>query len=367
MELRTVKSKSEQIQAIELSKSIFKENMAEQFTSLFGEANWGHMFIAIDVNQIVSLVNYYSSIVHIGPCQINVASIGSVCTKAEYRGQKLATKLLLLAEKQMKQENIDLVIISGAGGIYTDFGSSLAGNVFEYCINQEKLIDKDSVHVVKYEQNKLLNLISIQKKETVRYHRTEEEFSRLLSAQTFPDTFATYPIYLLEKDNTTLAYIVGIIPVEGDEFGIKEFAGDRRTIVDSFRTLVKLHQRDKIHFAADDHDPINQFLSQYERKLIHQHASFKIIDFCDLMEKLKPYFESIVPNFGMEFQLIDNTAVFRINHEIYEVHSSELLSKIILGFDQPVLLQLDNQPNIKEFFNQVFPIPFVWTNNINYQ
>jgi predicted acetyltransferase len=367
MEFRTVLSKADQIEAIELSKSIFKPNMAEQFTLLFGESNWNHMFIAVDQGKIVSLVNYYPSFVQIENCIIKVASIGSVCTKAEYRGQKLASRLLILAENQIKKEAIDLVIISGGGGIYTEFGSSLAGNINEYLFNESSLDDSEEINIELFDQSYLPTMISIQNHESIRFIRKENEFDQLLSSQTFPDSFATYPIHVIKQNHQTLGYIVGILPTDGDEFGIKEFAGNRKAIIKSFKLLLSFHKRNKIHFACDVHDEINDLLRNQAFKRIHQHASFKIIDFCAFMKKLSPYFDTIYPNHGILFDFKDNHATFTTNDEIFTVESSILLSQLILGFDQPLNLQLANHPNISQFFNKVFPIPFAWTNNINYQ
>lgn len=367
MEFRTVLSKTDQIEAIELSKSIFKPNMAEQFTLLFSESNWHHMFIAIDEGKIVSLVNYYPSYIQIGNCTIKVASIGSVCTKAEYRGQKLASRLLILAENQMKKEAIDLAIISGGGGIYTEFGSALAGNVNEYLLDEPSFDDSDAIKIDLFDKSYLEAMISIQNHESVRFIRNQNEFEQLLLSQTYPDSFATYPIHVIKKHHQTLGYVVGILPTEGDEFGIKEFAGDRNAIIESFKLLLSFHKRSKIHFACDVHDEINDLLHNQSFKRIHQHASFKIIDFCALMKKLSPYFDTIYPNHGILFDFKDNHAVFISNDEVYTVESSILLSQLILGFDQPLNLQLDNCSNISQFFNKVFPIPFTWTNNINYQ
>jgi len=367
MKFRTVLTNKEQLSAIELSKSVFKENMAEQFTLLFDETNWNHMFIAIDESEIVSLVNYYPSFVRIGECLIKIASIGSVCTKPDFRGQKLATRLLKLAEQQMLKEDIDLVVISGSGGLYTDFGASLAGNVYEYCIENAQLLDSEDIKIVLYDKSKLDDLVLIQNQEDIRYLRSRSEFDVLLTAQTYPDTFASYPIYLVEKENQSVAYIVGFLPIEGQEFGIKEFAGDRNSIVKAFKLLTKIHHRDKIHFAADGHDSINDLINHQNRKLIHQYASFRIMDFVDFMNKLKPYFDLVYPNNEVAFQYINQKPTFSLKNEKFILDSSNLLSQLILGYNQPLDINIDNYPNIKRFFEKVFPIPFVWTNNLNYQ
>lgn len=367
MEFRTVLTKTEQLQAIELSKSIFKENMGEQFTLLFSESNWIHMFIAIDQSQIVSLVNYYPSLIKIGPSIVKAASVGSVCTKIEYRGQKLASNLLRLAEHKMKEEEIDLVIISGAGGIYSDFGASLAGNVYEYCLDKIQFPVNENLKIKLYNSDYFNDLVEIQNQENIRYIRNKDEFNQLLASQTYPDTFATYPVYMIENNNKSLAYVVGYLPTEGNEFGIKEFAGDRNAILQSLHLIADCHHRDKIHFAADIHDSINQKLIGLSKNKIHQHASFKIINFVIFMEKMKPYFDFIYPNNGIQFKYINYKAAFIHDEEIFTVDSGLLLSQIILGYDQQINLKLEKCPNIKKFFDKVMPIPFVWTNNLNYQ
>lgn len=367
MEFRTVQDGFEQSKAIELSKSIFKPNMAEQFTLLFSKANWKHMFIAIDDGNIVSLVNYYSSLIRIGAVQIKAASIGSVCTNPEYRGRKLASRLLRLAEEQMSRENIQLMIISGAGGIYAEIGASLAGNDYEYLIESENLEADPAYEIKKYLPDDFHKIKAIYEKEPIRYERTEDEFKSLLSSQTYPDTFATYPVHLIEKDHQCVGYVVGFMPTEGDEFGVKEFAGDRKAVKAAFKSLLKTYQRDKIHFAADAKDAMVDLFPNAAKKLIHQHASFKVTDFVGLMTSLIPYFKTHYGNIEIGFELVDQVPTFLCGTEIYQVSDLQLLSRLIFGSGEPVGLTIDNAPQIQRFINLVFPLPFVWTNNLNYQ
>jgi len=367
MELRTVQNGFEQSKAIELSKSIFKPNMAEQFTLLFSQANWNHMFIAVDDGNIVALVNYYPSVIRIGAVQIKAASIGSVCTNIEYRGRKLASRLLSLAEAQMSRENIQLMIISGAGGIYADIGASLAGNDYEYLIDCEELDDDPAYEIKNFLPIDFHRIKKIHDQEPIRYERTEKEFKTLLSSQTYPDTFATYPVHLIEKDHQCVGYVVGFMPTEGDEFGIKEFAGDRRAVKSAFKLLLKTYQRDKIHFAADVKDEIVELFANATKKLIHQHASFKITDFVGLMTSLIPYFKTYYDNIDIGFDLIDHVPTFLCGSEIYQVSDLQMLSRLIFGSGETINLAIDNAPQIQRFITQVFPLPFVWTNNLNYQ
>jgi len=368
MEFTTVRNKQDQLDAVHLSISVFKPNMAEQFELLFSEANWHHMFIAKDADKVVSLVNYYPSTIILNNVRIKAASIGSVCTNPEYRGKKLASTLLAMAEKSIKTEGIEMMIISGAGGIYADIGASLAGNDCEYLYGFESISDNSDYVVSDYQESDFSILKQLYAQEIIRFERGDDEFKRLLKGQTFPDAWATYPIQLIYKSGLPVAYVIGALPNDGDEFGIKEFAGDRTAIVESFGALLKKYHRQKIHFASDAYDVIRKSLSGIPFKVIHQYASLKIVDFVALMEKLKPYFQSRYTKSKIWFNLEDGSlATFHCDHETFHVPNSHLLSQLVFGFDQPVQLDLTNSPKLAEFFTKVFPLPFVWTNNINYQ
>jgi len=342
--------------------------MEEQFILLFGESNWQHMFIAKENDAVVSMVNYYPSTIRLGDILIKAASIGSVCTNPDFRGKKLASTLLANAEKSMISEEIDMMIISGAGGIYSDIGASLSGNNHEYLIDMDDILTQDHYSVSDYKESDLQFLKTIYQRESLRFERSDDEFQLLLKGQTYPDSWATYPIHLIRHLGKPVAYVIGVLPNEGDEFGIKEFAGDRAAIVGAFGALLKRHQRRKIHFATDAYDDIHASLKGVPFKLIHQHASLKIIDFVTLMDKLTPYFSTRYPKSRIWFNIEDGgLATFHCENETYHVPNNHLLNQLVFGFDEPLNLDLSKMPKLAEFFSKVFPLPFVWTNNINYQ
>ncbi len=367
MIFKNVENLIERNQAVDLAKAVFKPNMEEQFPLLFGESNWNHMFIAIEEGIVVSMVNYYPSKILIHGAQIHVASVGAVCTHPGFRNRKLASSLLKLAENQMQVEGVQIMIISGSGGIYSNIGASLAGNVYEYMLDSSNFIDTDDFELKTNTTECFDCLKSIYELEKVRFLRSDYEFKKMLKGQTYPDSFATYPIYMIKGKKQAEAYVIGVLPIEGDEFGLKEFGGNRKAIIACFNKMIKKHQRLKIHFAADINDPIIPLLHDFYPKKIHQHASFKIINFISLMQSLKPYFTQRAPDTSIEFNSNENEVIFKAGREIYVVSNPQLLSQLVLGFDQEVNFNLDGVPTIKSFIEAVFPIPFVWTHNLNYQ
>jgi predicted N-acetyltransferase YhbS len=367
MEFRTVRTAEEQQQAINLSKKIFKDNMDKQFTSLFSEENWNHMFIALDNNKIVSLLNYYPSKVQIGPTILKLASVGSVCTDEQYRGQKIASTLLSLAEKQMIIESIDLIVISGWGGIYSAFGATLAGNVYEYNIQKDLLKMNEDIQVVPYQEEDYPSMVDIQKQESVRFIREVQEFKRLLQAQTYQDEFATYPIFMVKNNENIVGYFIGILATEGDEIGIKEFAGNREFLFHGLYQLTSLTQRDKVHFAVDCKDDFVHYLEKYENKKIHQHASFKIINELPLLRKLSVYIRELFPQTSFCYILEENHVKLMIENEELKIKRGEELIRFVFGHPDYPKFDLSDKTLLNNLVSKVFPVPFVWTNNINYQ
>jgi len=149
MNYKTVEG-HEREKAVQLSTRIFKENMANQFLLLFGEDNKDHIFICKDEEEVVSMVTYYPSIIQLGNAHVKAGSIGSVCTDPEYRHKGIAYDLLLLAEKKMLEEKRSIAIISGEGGLYERFHSSIVGNVYGYMFKRNQIELNPSIRIEKY-------------------------------------------------------------------------------------------------------------------------------------------------------------------------------------------------------------------------
>ncbi|MDD3842847.1 MAG: GNAT family N-acetyltransferase [Candidatus Izemoplasmatales bacterium] len=361
----------ERSQAIELSKTIFKPNMGDQFLCLFSEKNIDRMLIAIDDNIIVSMVNYYPATVLLQQAKITTGSVGSVGTIPEYRGKKIASKLLKIAEDKMLSEAITLMIISGQGGLYSAIGADYAGNATEWFAEYEKTPKLPLISLKPYADSLFPQLKAIYEQEHVRYLRDNDEFRLLIKGQTFPDSYATYPFEMILHDGNIVAYV--ILQLENNperlDLGIKEYGGDRAAIVAAFKLLLAKYNKKIMHFASDPHDEIEQYLSGCEKKQIHQFTSFKIIDFQGFMHQLKPYWEAIVPESKPSFKYSEasNNYFLFWGNERLQIEDITLLTRMIFGYDQDLNLDYSQCPLLEAFVKQVFPIPFAWTHNINYQ
>lgn len=366
MELRSCRPE-ERLDAIRLSKSVFKDNMAEQFLSLFAPENVERMLVAVDGGKVVSMVNYYPGPVRIGPATIRVASIGSVCTDPAYRGQGLAARLLRLAEKKMLEEGIHVVVISGGGGIYSAFGSEQAGDMREATVPAARLPLDPRISIRPYAPADFNAIRRMHASDAVRFVRGAREFHRLMRGQTYPDSYADYPIRMIEKDGEVAAYAILVLDKGNDEVGIKEMAGDRAALAAAFPLFLREFGRARIHFAAAPDDPVLAVAERDDVKPIHQFASLKIVDFPGFMTALSPYLRAVLgkASAALSFAEPDGAATISGWGETLVVADPRELVKIVFGCAGAYPSGASGP--LGEALARIFPVPFPWTHTINYQ
>jgi predicted N-acetyltransferase YhbS len=370
MELRTC-TPLDREKAIGLAKAVFKANMGDQFLCLFGEENLKNMFVAVEKDNVVSMVNYYPADVLVQEGVVKTGSVGAVCTKSDFRGQKIASRLLEKAEKQMISEGISLMIISGQGGIYSAIEAEFAGSATECFVPKGNFPKSPEIALQKYRVGDFPVLKELYERELVRFVRKEEEFKKLLKGQTFPDTFATYPMELILHNGTVAAYVILHLETDpnSDLLGFKEYGGNRKALIAAFDNLLEKYGKAKVHFATDPHDELERYLEGCEKKPIHQFASLKVINYPLLMEGLKPYWERLFPSSKgiIGYYEENGTYILTCGTEKLTILNVVLLTRMIFGFNEPVEIDFSGCPNLEKFVKRIFPIPFAWTHNINYQ
>jgi predicted N-acetyltransferase YhbS len=350
--------------AIRLSRSVFKDNMEKQFIRLFGVDNLAHMFVAVDESsEVRSFLAYYTTDIQIFSSVLTVASIGSVCTDPAFRGQKLASTLLEMAYQTMRSEGVAVTVISGGGGIYEASGATLVGHVYEVEIENAALPADSRYQIRPYQTADLPAMIQIYQNESLRYVRDAAEFADLLAGQTYPDESSTYPIDVIEEAGQIVAYAIGVLNEEDKELGWKEYAGNRHALLGVMRQATALHGRERIHFAADPTDPLVGLLA-HEPKPIGQFASFRILDPKRLFTQLTNF--AVHRGVTDWSQMIVEPGCIRYRDETILIKTPHVWNALVFSpLDDTV--DWTNAPRLKKLWTIVFPLPFPWTHNLNYQ
>lgn len=355
---QTANSKT-RLKAIDLSIETFKPNMALQFTSLFSAQNQKHMFLALDGDKVVSMVNYYPSKITLDGLQFTVGSVGSVCTHIDYRGQNIASELLLKAEQAMRKEMIDFTIISGGGGIYERFGARDVGYNHEYLISKESFPQYNSYLIRDYQSTDFDKVYALYKKEQYRYLRTKKEFKQLLSSQRVADTYCTYPMCVIEKNGTVVGYVIFNYYSEASDLWIKEFAGNRKDFYQAIHHILSHYNKSSIHMVVPLNDSLNRLFNTKPHKIITQEASLKVIHEASFISKINQHFMRCQAPFTLEI----SNEVYLLKGQNKELYlTDEALLKLVFSG------QIDNPNwNKKEVKMMKLPLNLPWSHNLNYQ
>jgi predicted acetyltransferase len=212
------------------------ETMGSQFPLLFSEDNVKHLWVADDEGQIVSHVGAFVTEALVEGVPVTIASIGSVATATSYRGRGLSSRLLQMAWKQLREEQVDIVLVSGNRGLYFRNGCYQAGTMY-FFIMKERAEPMGGYALKKANQMTSCvsqTFIDLEKGERTRFLRTPKEFRQLYEAAGYCRIFPwRQEAYFVQTQHQTVAYfILGFEEIKGnrEKAHIIEFHGDRKAV-----------------------------------------------------------------------------------------------------------------------------------------
>jgi GNAT superfamily N-acetyltransferase len=350
--------------AQDLVCSVFNPNMIRKYPFLLSESNLDHMFIALDEDQVVGVISYYVNDLHLGLIKLKLASIGAVSTHPDYRGRGIASTLLLLAEKQMIQEEMDVIVISGDLHIYRQFGADHLSLLARFDL--PKVLS--DTNITSYQEKDLEAYYEFYCQQPFRYERTKAEFKRLAKAVVIFDPWETSYFYGISLNDKLKAYCVLAIRGNATLGVIREFAGSPSALLEVSGKLMEAHHLKQLHLELVHNDPLVKSFS----KLGHNHhheaieSTMKIVNFNQFIERLHPYFEYVLgdDHEALFIRYYDDKYHFKYKTQEYSTSDFKEASHILFG---PYENDEISQTDLGEILQQLFPLPFVYTSNMNYQ
>ncbi len=341
--------------AVRLACHIFEKPMDKRFPALFDKANKNHVFVAKDNNAVVAMAAYLPGKITYGNTIITVASLGSVCTKKSYRGKNIATRLLQMAEAKMTDKATELMIISGDGPLYELLGATRFGNNIG-CILEAQDVFNEHINIRKGSIKDIDALMALYGKEIPRFIRTKPVFEQLLKGQMHPIDDDVYPLDIITVNDVPRAYVQCEKKADGDYMLVEEFAGDRKILAGTLPAIARKHGKKHIIVPFDAQDGLREEISDDSCKRTDQHASIKMLRPVSFIEKMNQLFitEGLLPvqfrkkNETFFFETRKKSITFADYHDVHRFVFGNLEAKLYPGWED------------------YFPIPFVWTNNLNY-
>ena len=334
MEIRGAK-KRELKKIIELINYVFRtgrgnlpHTMEIEFPLLLTETNINNIKIIKDNGKIISIISFLPKTIFIEGIPITTGSIGAVCTHPDYRGKGYSSLLLLEVEKSMKKMGIALCLISSNRNLYKKWGASEVKGYLEYEILPLKSKTKINFNVREYKKNDLSSIEKIYNEDSTRYYRSHSDFKKLIISGTFPFGETEYKKYVFESRSSIKGYI--ILKLTPSRVEVKEAGGNDTDIFSVLSFLAKKLNVGSIQYSLSKYKVVP---SDYNQTKINLKGTLKIIDKKLFIKQLQPYYINY-----MEQKIMDN-----------------LMEKVLNANSSKMLLDL------------IFPIPFPWTENLNYQ
>jgi GNAT superfamily N-acetyltransferase len=376
-EPRTVKV-SELKDIIALSDRIFRKpgqsSMGTAFSLLFAPDNAGHLFLVEDEGRPVSLLGLLFFQINIAGCRIPVVSMGSVCTDSDYRGNNLAGNLVETALKHIAAEGAQLLLVSGDRSLYLRNDCMKVGEVRRFRIHSPEQLDVNDVRdegaqIRLWQQGDVSDMLTVLQSEMVFYERTETQFAQLIAGGGYASCIPAEQIILIRKVKGKLdAYIVfGVQELDESNYGeVIEFAGKDEAIVQLVReSMLRFSLAGQELPVTNDRGPLADMLISAGCHFISENTcgTIRMVNFMALWHSLRPYFavQLGTETAGMlQCEQINNG--FRISLRDQSV-VVDLRGASSLVFNGPGIVEYTP---LKQALSVLFPLPFVYTKNLNY-
>lgn len=247
---------------IELVNQVFRKSnnfppsMHRQFPLFLSGDNCRNLYIAEDEGRIISHNGIIKNTLFIEGHPLSTASMGSVCTHPDYRGQGIATKILKRIFENLHREQISLLTISGGRGLYKRQGAQTTAGKTGYLLNCDDSNAEKKELFCKYlnlplefnmQENKIPENVNVMadlyRKESVRYERSRYEFPLLLEAMPtahdvpYPPHYFTLTASYKNKKRTVAGYIIGY-KTRDNNLSVVEYAGESTAV---FYLIAKLN------------------------------------------------------------------------------------------------------------------------------
>lgn len=250
----------------------------------------------------VSQISIFHTPLRIYDGRIRVGSIGGVCTHPDYRGYRLASRLMEHCTRQLVQGGAELMSISGGRGLYTRLGNVPSGRYAAFTLRSAQL--PPPPNTIRLREIRPSNGPWCSR----LYQAEPAHFTRTF--RTYEKAFRPHEIgfqaegWAVELDGQPAAYLLLNTPwdfIDRPEAGVRslcEFAGSRVALAGALAAALNQPGIHEIHIPVpwQDADLIHLLCqhAQPEWIALPEHT-MRIINFPALMTGLRPYLQASLP------------------------------------------------------------------------
>lgn len=351
--------------------------MFQEYPLLYDLNNIENMRVVVEDGKPVANINYLPQEISIYGQLIKVATLGGVATLEEYRGKGYGTALLNDCILRMtREQDIDVLHVSGNRSMYRRAGCLPAGRIFLYNVKPAdpvKRPEEKRCHA-EYEACALHEWAQLYTAENVRFIREYDQFGILLNSRKFRETGDMIKKQIMIKqDGIPLAYMIFVI--KDNRARILDCAGQKQVIIEEIPRLLEEYNLESMEGYILEHEKAvikycrDQRLDIRERRL---DGTIRLINYKRFMERLRPYFREIYDNQfvnGLAFENDGDGICFIFHNNGCKIPDRGKQNDLIFGGGELAGDDFSIEGDERlffDFFRTVFPIAYVYTNNLNY-
>ena len=239
-------------------------------------------------------------------------------------------------------------------------------------------MDRSGFSLVEMEQPNLREAAHLYNEEEVRFRRTYREFTQLHQGVMTPWGNRYFKSYLVRINGKAAAYFVVRFFRDSDRAEIREYAGDRTAVIQGIHRLIQDRDLSECALVCGKNDGIRILLEEQGIPLQHQdqQGTLKILDFPSLMNHLRPYMKQYLPDEAVDalkFTVKEETFSIHCGEDTLTVNGMDDLGQLLFGQREQDSREnvsfrkaLACKPELRKIVDAVFPIPFPWTDNMNF-
>ncbi len=362
-----------------LADICFWKGLVDKYPQLFNEDNLENLRVIVEDGEVISHVGMTEQYLSVYGCLLQVACIGAVCTHPDYRRRGLATRLFNDACEKAYRDGVDFMMVSGAGRLYIKAGCRIiVGSDYEVNIKlgEAEEFSSHDVKIKKIEEEKDLHIMaSIYQREPVRFLRRLEDYKRAFKCKHVLNRQSDF--LLLMKGNVPRAYIIlpdmerscEVIPglrKKNPPVRICEYAGERSTIMESLNRIMQNYSLDELTIRIPKYDDV-MIAHMKEKELnleeVDSFGTLRIINFTQLMERMRLYFEEIIGYSEAEklrFKEENGSYIIGYESESVVIQDVAEATKLIFGSKDTPIDQFIEKGKLYDILKKILPIPVPW-------
>lgn len=317
----------------ELTDTVFRTGLVDEYRQLFNEDNVENLRVCVDDGRCVSHVGMTERGASLFGCSIGVCCIGAVATHPDYRGQGLASACFDDAVAKAYGDGMDIMIVSGNRNLYRMRGCLRVGNDTAFTLTKDALGEDPSITVEPMADDDLPLVTECYRREPVRFLRPLEDYR--YARQTGFVMNRPSDFLVIRQDGAFRGYVIIQRPADG-KARLAELAGDRHAVLAALPEVFRQYGLTELGWQVQRHDHLLRSLCQ-SRGLpatpTPAAGTVKLINFPQLMERLRPRFEELLGRreaMKLRFRQQDEQYVFAFGDET-RVADRDTTTRLLFG------------------------------------